>query len=156
MKTLRNLHFLTLGAALFSLLVVSSLQAEPAGRTVVIKAFDTMKFSVTTIAASPGEKLTVELENAGTLPKEAMGHNWILLTKDADVAAYAKAAIAAKAENFTPHALASKVIASTRLLGPGERDSAHFTVPTVPGSYPFLCSFPAHFQAGMRGELVVK
>jgi plastocyanin len=29
-------------------------------------------------------------------------------------------------------------------------------VPTAPGEYPFLCTFPAHCAIGMKGVLVVK
>jgi uncharacterized cupredoxin-like copper-binding protein len=29
-------------------------------------------------------------------------------------------------------------------------------VPKAPGSYPYVCTFPGHFQAGMRGTLEVK
>ena len=39
------------------------------GRPVEISADDTMKFSVTEIAAKPGEKLSVTLVNLGTTPK---------------------------------------------------------------------------------------
>ena len=31
-----------------------------------------------------------------------------------------------------------------------------FTVPSEPGEYPYVCSFPAHYVAGMRGVLVVQ
>jgi uncharacterized cupredoxin-like copper-binding protein len=31
-----------------------------------------------------------------------------------------------------------------------------FGVPAKPGSYTFICSFPGHFNAGMRGTLVVR
>jgi len=29
-------------------------------------------------------------------------------------------------------------------------------VPAAPGSYPYVCTFPGHFVAGMKGNLVVK
>ena len=31
-----------------------------------------------------------------------------------------------------------------------------FKVPAEAGSYDYICSFPGHFAAGMRGKLVVK
>lgn len=130
--------------------------ASPGAKTVVISAFDTMKYSVNTIEAHPGEKITVELKNEGTLPKEAMGHNWVLLKAGSDPQAYANAAINAKSEGFQPKSLANKVLASIRILGPKESASASFAAPTAPGSYPYLCSFPAHCQVGMKGVLVVK
>jgi len=130
--------------------------ANAADKTVVISAFDTMKYSVNTIDAHPGEKITVQLKNEGTLPKEAMGHNWILLKAGEDPQAYANAALTAKGEGFQPASLASKVITSIRLLGPKESGSVTFTAPSAPGKYAYLCSFPAHCQVGMKGVLVVK
>lgn len=144
-------------ATLLSILPqVIPLAAAPAGKTVVISAYDTMKFNVTKIEASPGQKVTVELKNEGTLPKEAMGHNWILLTAGANAGAYVSAAIHAKAEDFQPSSLSREVIASIPLLGPKTNGKVTFTAPKVPGNYTYLCSFPAHYQAGMRGVLVVK
>jgi plastocyanin len=31
-----------------------------------------------------------------------------------------------------------------------------FGAPAKPGSYTYLCTFPGHFVAGMKGVLVVK
>lgn len=123
---------------------------------VSISAFDTMKFSVTKIQAAPNQKITVELKNEGNLPKETMGHNWILLKAGSDPVAYATAAIKARAQDYQPASLAGEVIAATRLIGPKETARVSFTAPSAPGSYPFLCSFPGHCQAGMKGVLIVK
>jgi azurin len=140
-----------------SLLAASSLVATAsAGQTVTISAFDTMKFSVNTIEAHPGEKLTVTLKDEGSLPKEAMGHNWVLLKAGVDPQSYANAAINARGEGFQPKSLEHEVIASIKLLGPKESGSVTFTVPSAPGKYAYLCSFPAHCQVGMKGVLVVK
>ena len=125
-------------------------------KTVNISAFDTMKYSVTKIEASPGEKITVTLKNAGSLPKAAMAHNWVLLNAGTDPNAYARLAVNAAANNYQPSSLSSRVIATIPLLDPGESGSVTFTAPTAPGSYPFLCSFPAHCGAGMNGVLIVK
>lgn len=131
--------------------------AAPAGpRTVEITAGDNMKYNLATIEAKPGEQITVILTNIGTQPKEVMGHNWILLKVGTDVEAYDKAATLAKATDYFPAELAGQVIAHIPLLGPRKSGEITFTVPTVPGEYPFLCSFPAHFQVGMKGVLIVK
>lgn len=68
-------------------------------RTIEITANDQMKFSVTTIEAKPGEQLKIVLKNIGNLPKDAMGHNWVLLKKGSDPMAFANAAVAAKRRN---------------------------------------------------------
>ena len=144
-------------SSLLALALAAGVQAaSPASKTVVISAFDTMKYSVNKIEAHPGEKLTVELKNEGNLPKEAMGHNWILLKAGVDPLAYSTAAITAKAENYQPKSQADKVVASIPILGPKERGKVTFTVPSAPGTYAYVCSFPAHCQAGMKGVLVVK
>ena len=129
--------------------------AEPVKR-VTISGYDTMKFSVTTIEAKPGQPIIVELKNEGSMPKDAMGHNWILLKAGADPLAYVAAAANAKAENYQPKAMANQVIASIGLLGPKEHGVTSFTAPKEPGTYHYVCSFPAHTQAGMRGTLIVK
>ncbi len=143
-------------STLFAAALSNGLCAAPAAKTVVIKGFDTMKYDVNKIEASPGQKITVELKNGGTLPKEAMGHNWVLLKAGSDARAYAAGAVKAKGENFQPSALAGEVLAAIPVLGPGESGHITFTAPTAPGSYPYLCSFPAHFQSGMKGVLIVK
>lgn len=130
---------------------------QPAAvRTIEITAGDNMKFSLATIEAKPGEQIKLVLTNIGTQPKEVMGHNWVLLKKGADPAAYNAAAVTAKATDYIPAALNDQVIAHTALLGPRKSDEITFTVPTETGDYPFLCSFPAHYQVGMKGTLTVR
>ena len=129
----------------------------PAGpRTEELTAGDNMKYDKTTIEAKAGEQLTVILTNIGSQPKEVMGHNWILLKAGVDAEAFDKAAAKATTSEYFPAELADQVITHIPLLGPRKSGQVTFQVPTVPGEYVFLCSYPAHFQTGMRGVLVVK
>jgi azurin len=129
----------------------------PAGpRTVEITAGDTMKYSLTQIDAKPGEDLKVILTNIGTQPVTVMGHNWVLLKAGTDVAAFDAAALTSKDTNYIPAAMADQMLAHIDLLGPRKSGEADFTAPTAPGDYPFLCTFPAHYQTGMKGTLTVK
>lgn len=125
-------------------------------RTVEITAGDNMKYNIASIEAAPGEEIKVILTNIGTQPKEVMGHNWVLLKAGTDVNAYAAAAMTAKDTDYQPAALAGQVLAHIPLLGPKKSAEVVFKAPTEKGEYPFLCSFPAHFQVGMKGVLVVK
>ena len=126
------------------------------GRPVEISADDTMKFSATEIAAKPGEKLSVTLVNLGTTPKFSMGHNWLLLSATVDVQPFLVAAAEAMTADYVPTATQKdRILAATKLLGPKERDTVTFTAPTAPGRYEFVCSFPGHYQVGMRGVLIV-
>jgi azurin len=128
-----------------------------APREVRIEVGDNMKFSVTRIEAAAGETLRVALVNRGSAPKEAMGHNWVLLRAGADATAYANAAVGAKATDYLPGARAADVIAATKLLGGGAKDAVVFTVPAEAGTeLVFICTFPAHLQLGMKGVVVVR
>lgn len=124
--------------------------------TVEITANDSMKFSLATIEAKAGQDIKVILTNIGSMPKAAMGHNWVLLQKGADPKAFVDAAVNSAATDYIPAAMADKVIAHTKLLGPKQTDEISFKAPTEPGEYVFLCSFPAHYLTGMKGVLIVK
>lgn len=131
--------------------------AAPNGpKTFELTANDTMKYSVTRLEVSAGEEVRLTLTNVGTLPKQAMAHNWILLRRGDDPLAFANAAIAHQAQDYFPPELAGEVLAHTRLLGPRESDTITFQAPAEPGEYPFLCTFPAHCITGMKGVLVVR
>lgn len=126
------------------------------GRAIEITGNDTMKFSVAEITARPGEKLSVTLINAGTTPKFSMGHNWVLVAAGIEVQAFLVASAEAVTTDYVPRGEAGKqVLAASKLLGPDERDTVTFTAPSTPGRYEFLCSFPGHYQVGMRGVLIV-
>jgi azurin len=130
--------------------------AQASGNAFEFTANDTMKFNLTRIETTAGQEVKVSLTNMGNMPKAAMGHNWILLKKGSDPKAFSDAAVNAAATDYIPANLSDQIIAHTKLLGPKQSDEISFKAPTEPGEYPFLCSFPAHFQSGMSGVLVVK
>ena len=148
--------FVCLVAAIAVLSVPSITYAQAKPRVVDLTGNDQMKYNLTTITAKPGETLTVRLKSIGTLPKIAMGHNFVLLAKGTDAAAFANAAAMAGATAYIPAAMKPKILAMTTLVGPGETVLVTFKVPATAGSYAYLCSFPGHFLAGMKGALVVK
>jgi azurin len=135
----------------------ASTAAAPAGpREIEITAGDTMKYSINSIEAKPGEEIKVILTNNGTQPLEVMGHNWVLLKAGTDVAAFDAAALSSKDTGYIPAALKDQIIAHIDLLGPRKSGEVTFKAPDAPGDYPFLCTFPAHYQVGMKGFLTVK
>jgi azurin len=135
-------------------------QAPPAPKTpektFEITADDQMKFSVTSIDAKAGQTIAVTLKNAGTMPKVSMGHNFVLLDKGVDAAKFVEASQTQMANDFIAPEFKNKVLAHTKLLGPGESDTIVFTVPRIPSPYTFICSFPGHFAIGMKGTLNVQ
>ena len=135
--------------------LVSEVGTPEKPREVLVEVGDSMKFSRTRLEAKTGETLRLKLVNTGSAAKEVMGHNWVLLRREADVAAFANAALKAKANDYVPAELGDLVIAHTKLIGGKSQDTIVFTLPDAPGAYPFVCTFPAHFQLGMKGELIV-
>lgn len=108
------------------------------------------------IDAKPGEKIRIRLTTKSQLPAQAMSHNWVLLQKSADPAAFANAATGASDNDYIPSDMSDQIIAHTAMAGGGETVEVTFTVPEETGDYPYLCSFPAHFSAGMKGMLNVQ
>jgi azurin len=153
------MRFLT---ALFLLLASASVAppssawtADPP-RTIDIVATDDMKYSVTSISAKPGETLRIRLRAKGVLPKLAMAHNVVVLKIGTDILTLLKEGAPHRATDFIPPAMKGAVIAQTPFAGPGESVQVIFTVPAKPGSYPYICTFAGHYQAGMKGTLIVK
>lgn len=138
-------------------------QAKPGAATprlVVITAGDPvgekMTYSRSTIAAKPGERIRLRLVSMGQLPRAVMTHNWVLLALGTDPKKFTDAAALTPATGYIPAAMKSSILAQTDMVGPGEQSEVVFTVPAKPGSYPYVCTFAAHFAAGMTGTLIVK
>jgi len=124
-------------------------------RVIEITANDQMKYSVATIEAKAGEELKVSLTNRGTLPKEAMGHNWVL-THNNDKAGVIADGMKAGAANSYEKPNDARIIAHTKLIGGGESDTATFDVAKLKKgeTYAYICTFPGH-AALMHGTLTI-
>ena len=148
-------------AALFLILASASFKSAPVKaapdrfRTVDIVATDDMKYNVTTIAAKRGEHLRIRLVTKGVIPKIAMAHNVVVLKLGTDIPKLLKDGAPERATDFIPLPMNGAVIAKTAFAGPGETVQVTFTVPAKPGQYPYICTFAGHYQAGMKGTLVV-
>ena len=118
---------------------------------IVIESNDQMKFDLNEIKVKKGYTIKLTLKHVGQLPKAAMGHNWVLLNADTDMASFAQAAIQAHDNDYIP---ADGFIIHTDLLGGGEETTNEFEAPEI-GEYTFICSFPGHF-ALMNGKFIVE
>ena len=136
----------------------SFLYAEKkADHKIMISGNDTMQFDVKNFEVKAGKSVIITFKNAGKLPKIAMGHNLVLLKKGITAISFGQKALGAGANavNPLPDSLKGDVIASTKLLGPGEEEVLSFTAPKESGAYEYVCTFPGHF-AMMRGTMTVK
>lgn len=140
-----------------AILTLSS-AASATPRVIKMKGSDTMKYSVEKIEAKAGEELTVSLTATGTMAKTDMAHNFVLLAAGTDVSAFVPYAAVARTNSYIPKqpALQQAILAQTALAGAGETVEVTFKAPTTPGSYVYLCTFPGHYNGGMKGTLIVK
>jgi azurin len=106
------------------------------------------------IEAEPGEQLRIRLRTLSQLKPEMMAHNWVLLDRRVDAQAFVNAAN--RENDYIPPGREKEIIANTGLAADGETVEITFSVPEVPGRYEYVCSFMAHFAAGMRGQLIVQ
>lgn len=125
----------------------------PAGRELRLAAADGLQFSTKRITAKAGERLTLVFENP-----DAMPHNWALLkpgTLEAIGAILTKeiADPAAAARQYIPED--PRVLAYTDIVTSKGSITIHFDAPKTPGQYPYVCTFPGHWQI-MNGILSVE
>jgi azurin len=111
-----------------------------------------LQFDKTLLTAKAGEKLIINLENP-----DGMQHN-LLIIKVGTLQKVGKAADELlsnpKAAEMQYVPKISEVLHATKLVNPGETVTLEFTVPSIPGDYPFVCTFPGHWR-GMNGILRV-
>lgn len=125
-----------------------------ASNVLVITGDDQMQFNTKELRAEAGKPITLTLKYIGKIPKQAMGHNIVILQEGTNEADFAVKAAAAQETEYIPASEKASIIAHTKLLGGGEQDTIEFTIDKK-GTYNFLCSFPGHF-AMMKGVLIVE
>jgi azurin len=133
-------------------------KAAPAAsvRTIDIYGTDEMKYSLNEIVAKRGEVLRIRLISKGTIPKIAMAHNVVIVKPATNLAKFIETGAPFRDTDFIAPTMKAQVLAATRFAGPGETVELTFQVPKVAGTYPYLCTFSGHFQAGMKGVIIVK
>ena len=139
-----------------TLTLLGAVSTALAQQTIEIVGTDNMKFSVTSIEAEAGEEITIKLTTKSQIPKTAMAHNVVVIDKDANVDEVAMASMQARGNDYIAADYKDQIVAATALAGGGETVEVTFTVPDQPGDYEFICTFPGHYQAGMKGVISVK
>lgn len=134
----------------------ASLANDPGVKVVEMEGTNQLKFTVTRIEARPGQKIKVVLTTVSRLPKMAMAHNFVLLKSSADATAVANASARASDHEYIAPGMKDQILAFTGLAGGGETVEIIFTAPDEPGEYAYICTFPGHYAAGMKGVLTVK
>ena len=117
----------------------------------VSTAGEALQFAPPALSATAGQQVKVTFKNGSAAQK----HNWVLVKgSEADAQKVDDAgATAGDAAGYIP--TDPNIVASVKLLNGGESGTASFAAPAA-GSYVFLCTFPGHYVAGMKGTLTVK
>lgn len=140
----------------FVLFLFAASVASAADCQVHVDSTDQMRYDTDSITIpSSCERFTVNLTHSGTLPKTAMGHNWVL-TETANIEAVAQDGMSAGLDNHYIKPGDERVLAYTPVIGGGESTSVTFDVGILDKSksYSFLCTFPGHY-ALMKGAVTI-
>ena len=138
------------------LLATAAAVAEAPARLIKITAQESLQWDVKEITAAPGEKLRIAVTAVGAMPKMAMAHNFVLLDLGTDVQAFLTAGATLPDTEYIAPAMKAKVLAKSTFAAGGETQYVSFKAPMKPGKYTYLCTFPGHAMAGMKGTLTVK
>ena len=140
-----------------SLLTLASGNLLAAECSTTVDSTDQMSFNTKAIEIDKSCKtFTVNLTHSGSLPKNVMGHNWVL-SKQADASAIATDGLSAGIDKSYLKEGDERVIAFTKIIGAGEKDSVTFDVAKLDPKeqYEFFCSFPGHISM-MKGSVTLK
>lgn len=124
-----------------------------AGRAITLEAGLGLQFMTKRLTARPNERLSLTMKNPDLVP-----HNFVLLRpgKLQTIGEQINRIIAepgAAARHYVPDS--PDVLVWTDMIHPRQEFTIHFNAPATPGEYPYLCSFPGHWQI-MHGVLVVE
>ena len=144
-----------LGKALVvSLLALGSAPLLAAECEATVDSTDTMSYNVKEVSISKSCKtFTLNLTHSGSLPKQVMGHNWVL-SKKSDARGVASDGMGAGLDKDYLQADDARIIAHTKMIGAGETASVTFDVAKLDPAqaYQFFCTFPGHI-AMMIGDV---
>lgn len=140
-----------------SLLTLASGHVLAAECSTTVDSTDQMSFNTKAIEIDKSCKtFTVNLTHSGSLPKNVMGHNWVL-SKEADMQPIATDGLGAGIDKDYLKEGDARIIAHTKIIGAGEKDSVTFDVSKLAEGekYGFFCSFPGHISM-MKGSVTLK
>ncbi|GAB4112706.1 MAG: plastocyanin/azurin family copper-binding protein [Roseiflexaceae bacterium] len=155
---MKMVRFLLLAVSLVSALTLAACGSTPAapaggegGALTVTPDGENLAYKPAELKVKAGSSVSLAFNNSST----AQQHNIVIVTGGDDVAAKVdEEAIAAGAPDYIPADKAS-IVAATKMLAPGGSETVSFTAPAA-GTYVFLCTYPGHYAAGMKGTLVVE
>ena len=110
-----------------------------------------LQYDKTLLIVKPGEKICIEFKNT-----DEMAHNIVICKIGTDTNKIGAAALALGAEGIKKQYIpkSDKILLYTPLVESGQTYKFYFKAPDKPGKYPYVCTFPGHYQI-MKGILQV-
>lgn len=139
---------------MFAFVAAFPMEDEP--RTIKVTGNDNMRFNESEIRANPGETIRIVLKVKSSMPANAMSHNLAIVNPDIPMDEFINESMKATDNEYIASSFEDQVIATTAMIGGGRTSEITFTVPEEPGEYPYVCTFPGHYAAGMTGKLIVE
>ncbi len=123
------------------------------GRPIPIQAITGLRFDVTEFRVKAGERISLSLVNQDVIP-----HNFVVVTpgslqKVGDTSTKMIADPTAADRDYVPDL--PEVLYHIPVMNPSEAGVIHVNAPETPGRYPFLCTYPGHWQI-MNGVMIVE
>jgi plastocyanin len=153
---MKMVRLLLMGVALMATLTLAACggtgngEGAAGGPLNVAADGENLAFAPAALTAKAGAPASVVFKNSSS----AQQHNFVLVNGGDDVAGTVdEEAIAAGAPDYVP-AGSADVIAATKIVAPGGTETINFTAPAA-GTYTYICTFPGHYAAGMKGTLTV-
>jgi azurin len=121
-------------------------------RPIMVRTGSNLTFETRLFRVRPAEGICLTLVNPDVVP-----HNWVLIRSGAlervgDLANRMIADPDAVIRHYIPPG--EDVLAHTDVVSPGDHFTIYFRAPEQPGRYPYLCTFPGHWQI-MNGIMEV-
>ncbi len=135
---------------------LTALKAISVDVFVVHTVHEQLRFDTTRIEVRAGRNFEIIFENDDVMP-----HNLVIIPpgKHMEVGAAAMTMTPDKLDKkgraFMPATFEGQVLAATKLLEPGQKETIKMKAPSQPGDYEFVCTFPGHAVL-MWGVLAVE
>ncbi len=113
---------------------------------------DELYYDKATLTVKAGQSIELTFTN-GASSTSGLTHN-VTFVKPGTEEQVANAGIQAGPDKGWTPTDSPMVVATTKLVNPGESQTITFQAPDTPGDYPYICTFPGHWVT-MKGVLKV-
>jgi len=138
-------------------LFTSSGREDAHAKKVKIQTVMSLKYNVKKFTVKAGESVALELKNVDTMPHNLVIVNPAMKKLVGEAAFKMLNDPEALKKSYVPDdkSVRSNVVAFTYVVDPKGAHTTYFIAPKEKGEYPFICTFPGHWQA-MQGVMIVE